>query len=160
MILNQAYIDSPLGIIEIKATEDALLSVTFQNKAPEEHIPAFQNNLVKETANQLNAYFQKKLNIFDLPVAFDGTDFQVKVWKHLLTIPFGQVITYNQLALRLGSQLLTRAVGTANGANKIAIIVPCHRVIGKNGALTGYAGELWRKEWLLDHEGAIPRKLL
>jgi O-6-methylguanine DNA methyltransferase len=108
--------------------------------------------LVDEAERQLRAYFAGALRSFDLPCAAPGTEYQRRVWARLAAIPFGVTATYGALAAELGSS--ARAVGTANGANPIAIVVPCHRVIGKSGALTGYAGGLPKKRWLLVHEGA------
>ena len=104
---------------------------------------------------QLEAYFRGELRSFDLPLAPHGTPFQLEVWAELVRIPYGQTISYGELARRLGNPLLTRAVGTANGANPISIIVPCHRVIGANGSLTGYGGGLPRKAELLRREGGL-----
>ena len=103
---------------------------------------------------QLNAYFRGERIAFDLPVAPSGTAFQEQVWRELVTIPYGTTITYGALARRVGGVEASRAVGLASGRNPIAIIVPCHRVIGASGALTGYGGGLHRKEWLLRHERA------
>lgn len=101
---------------------------------------------------QLEAYFAGELKDFDLPLAAQGTDFQKKVWAALCGIPYGQTISYGELARRIGQPMASRAVGLANGQNPISIIVPCHRVIGANGTLTGYGGGLSRKQWLLAHE--------
>jgi AraC family transcriptional regulator of adaptative response/methylated-DNA-[protein]-cysteine methyltransferase len=106
---------------------------------------------------QLEDYFRGKLIGFQLPLVFTGTGFQYKVWERLVQIPCGQTITYRQLAGDLGNPLAIRAVAAANGANKLALLVPCHRVIGSAGNLTGYAGGLWRKQWLLDHESKQAR---
>jgi O-6-methylguanine DNA methyltransferase len=111
--------------------------------------------LLKKLDDQLASYFDGKLRDFDLPLSFTGTDFQKKVWKRLCQIPYGQVVNYGWIASRIGSPDSSRAVGRANGANPIAIVVPCHRVIGKDGQLVGYGGKLWRKKWLLEHEGAL-----
>lgn len=101
---------------------------------------------------QLDEYFAGKRTSFDLPLDLQGTEFQLKVWNELLKIPYGKTISYKELSLRLGNLLAIRAAGAANGANPISIIVPCHRVIGSDGSLTGYAGGLWRKKWLLELE--------
>jgi O-6-methylguanine DNA methyltransferase len=108
--------------------------------------------LLAPVRTQLEAYFRGELRGFDLPLAPHGTPFQLQVWAELRKIPYGQTISYGELARRLGNPLLTRAVGTANGANPISIIVPCHRVIGADGSLTGYAGGLQLKRALLDLE--------
>ena len=104
---------------------------------------------------QLAAYFAGELMSFDLPVAMSGTPFQLRVWQALVRIPFGTAISYAELAKRLGKPTAMRAVGAANGRNPLAIIVPCHRVIGADGTLTGYGGGLERKEWLLTHEARL-----
>jgi methylated-DNA-[protein]-cysteine S-methyltransferase len=106
----------------------------------------------REVRNQLRAYFEGELRDFDLPIRMDGTDFQRLAWKELMNIPFGTTISYAEQARRIGRAGSARAVGSANGRNPISIVVPCHRVIGANGTLTGYGGGLDRKQWLLDHE--------
>jgi len=103
-------------------------------------------------STQLTEYFEKKREDFDLPLTYPGTDFQKSVWEILRTIPYGTTWSYQQEAEKLGNPKAVRAVAKANGDNRIAIIIPCHRVIGKDGKLAGYGGGLWRKRWLLDHE--------
>jgi methylated-DNA-[protein]-cysteine S-methyltransferase len=110
-----------------------------------------------ETARQLNEYFAGRRREFDLPLRLQGTAFQNRVWQELTEIPYGATWSYGQLAKRLGNPNASRAVGLANGQNPISILVPCHRVIGADGSLTGYGGGLERKHWLLTHEGAIDR---
>lgn len=109
----------------------------------------------KAVIAQLLEYFERRRTVFDVPLAPVGTPFQLRVWTELLAIPLGVTISYGELATRLGDRKASRAVGLANGRNPISIIVPCHRVIGANGQLTGYGGGLDRKEWLLRHEGAL-----
>lgn len=150
------YINSPLGEIELCSDDQGLVSVLF--------VSTFKRNLVKheiktqpllaEVENQLNAYFNNSLNRFDLPLSFIGTDFQQRVWKELTQIPFGKTVTYLELAKRLGDEKCIRAAASANGKNPISIIVPCHRVIGSNGQLVGYSGNIERKSFLLNHEGS------
>jgi methylated-DNA-[protein]-cysteine S-methyltransferase len=111
--------------------------------------------LLVETARQLTEYFAGKRLVFDLPLAARGTGFQEIVWRALCAIPFGVTRSYGELATAIGRPSASRAVGTANSKNPIAIIVPCHRVIGANGTLTGYAGGMAAKRWLLDHEAAV-----
>ncbi len=152
------YYQSPLGMLEIKANSDALVSVQFLSEEVVRTIGEIMSPLVEETIRQLRAYFEGTLKQFDLPLEFIGTEFQQKVWKELTKISFGQTVSYGRLADLLGSRQLVRAVGSANGKNPIGIIVPCHRVIGNQGDLVGYAGGLWRKQWLLEHEGS--QKLL
>jgi methylated-DNA-[protein]-cysteine S-methyltransferase len=112
------------------------------------------NAITEETVKQLDRYFEGNLKKFELPLAPEGTEFQQKVWHELASIPFGETWSYLDLARKVGTDKHTRAVGLANGKNPIAIIIPCHRVIGNNGDLTGYAGGLHRKKWLLAHEAA------
>jgi len=146
------YYDSPLGLIEIRATAEAVTYLEFAEEAQETGQPGV---MTKRTKQQLADYFAGKRQEFDLPLAFDGTDFQKLVWQQLLTIPYGRIISYQDLANEIGKPDAVRAVGAANGQNPISIIAPCHRVIGSDGHLTGYGGGLWRKEWLLKHEGAL-----
>lgn len=108
---------------------------------------------------QLDEYFGGRCGEFNLPLDLQGTEFQKRVWAELQKIPFGKTVTYKELALRLGDVKAIRAVGTANGANPVSLIVPCHRVIGSDGSLVGYGGGLWRKKWLLQHEGALKPEL-
>jgi len=152
-----AYTDSPLGLLEISGTEQSLSSVLFagarHKPAPGKEATAGEMpNPVQVCIRQLAEYFEGRRMDFDLPIRPQGTDFQEKIWGLLLDIPFGQTISYLELSRRYGDEKAIRAVGTANGSNPICIIVPCHRVIGSNGKLIGYGGDLWRKEWLLRHE--------
>ena len=109
---------------------------------------------------QLDTYFAGELETFDVPMALHGTPFQQRVWEQLTRIPFGETISYSELARRLGDTKLVRAVGLANGRNPISIIVPCHRVIGADGSLVGYGGGLERKQWLLEHEAVASGRRL
>ncbi len=145
------YMDSPVGRIAIRGTADYISAVLFIDGAATEPTPEAAP-LLHACAQQLLEYFEKKRTQFDLPLQQQGTAFQQQVWQQLTTIPYGQTITYLALAKRVGNVKSIRAVGTTNGRNSISIIVPCHRVIGSDGSLTGYAGGLWRKQWLLDHE--------
>ena len=113
-----------------------------------------------DVESQLDAYFAGEREDFDLPLALHGTDFQMRVWEQLTRIPYGETISYSQLALRLGDPKLVRAVGLANGRNPVSIIVPCHRVIGADGSLVGYGGGLERKQWLLEHEAVTSGRRL
>jgi len=116
--------------------------------------------LAAQWSSQLDEYFRRERSIFELPLDLHGTDFQLRVWNELLNIPFGRTVTYKELTLRLGDIKAIRAVAAANGANPVSIIVPCHRVIGSDGSLTGYAGGLWRKQWLLEFERGEQRLAL
>jgi len=142
---------SPLGPVRITSNGSAITSVLFIDDETEA-AEAPSDPLVAECIRQLEAYFAGRLTQFDLPLSPQGTEFQQRVWRELQIVPFGRTATYSDLAHRLGDPNLTRAVGAANGSNPIAIILPCHRIIGTDGSLTGYAGGLWRKQWLLRHE--------
>ncbi|MCB0077104.1 MAG: methylated-DNA--[protein]-cysteine S-methyltransferase [Anaerolineales bacterium] len=147
-----SYVETPLGLVEIEANAHGLTALRFVEAAPE----AVQGNGISEAAaTQLIDYFAGARRDFSVPLAMQGTEFQQGVWRALTEIPYGQTISYQQLAVRLGQPHGAQAVGAANGQNPIAIIVPCHRVLGKDGALIGYAGGLHRKAWLLRHEGAL-----
>ena len=147
------FYQSPIGLIEIIVNDDRLIAVKFLDEIIEiNQVLAETSDIIDHTIAQLTKYFNGNLKQFDLPVTFKGTVFQIKVWEELMNIPFGKTISYLQLAKSLGSEKLVRAVGNSNGKNPIAIIVPCHRVIGINSKLVGYAGGLWRKQWLLEHE--------
>lgn len=149
------YYSSPIGLLEIKTLQNQLVGLHFSHSAE-----IFSNTkkvqpdtaLQKKCVQQLDEYFKGSLKQFDLPLHLIGTPFQQSVWNALRTISFGKTTSYQQLSKQLGNTRAIRAVGTANGKNPIAIIIPCHRIIGSNGDLTGYAGELWRKKWLLEHE--------
>jgi methylated-DNA-[protein]-cysteine S-methyltransferase len=145
---------SPLGLLEIKGNNDAIVCVNFKKDLiPETADEELTDHpLLVECHNQLNAYFTGRLKTFHLPLRPAGTDFQLKIWELLQRIPFGKTISYMQLAKQTGNVKTIRAAGTANGKNPIPIIIPCHRVIGANGTLVGYSGEMWRKKWLIDHE--------
>jgi methylated-DNA-[protein]-cysteine S-methyltransferase len=138
--------------MEIKVTDGVITSVEFVEEAREEERPG---SVVEEAIRQLSAYFEGTRRDFDLPISPQGTEFQQLVWQHLLHIPYGQIISYQDLAKAIGKPEAIRAVGAANGQNPISVVVPCHRVLGSDGSLTGYGGGLWRKEWLLKHEGAL-----
>ena len=151
------WLNSPLGRLLLTATDQALTGLYFdgQKHSPtisEHWIASAQAALISQTAAQLGEYFAHQRQGFDLPLAPTGTPFQQQVWQALRHIPFGHTLSYGALAQRLGQPQASRAVGAANGRNPIAIIVPCHRVIAANQKLTGYAGGLDRKQWLLDHE--------
>jgi len=149
MNLESACIQSPVGILEISGSTSGIRSIMFINENIEPtEIPA----CLQDCVSQLNEYFEGTRKHFDIVIDPVGTEFQLKAWKQLQTIPFGKTISYLDLARLTGSETNTRAVGNANGKNKINIVVPCHRVIGSNGKLTGYGGGLWRKEILLKHE--------
>ncbi len=150
------YYQSPIGLLKISGTEAYISEVSFYDASHKQtpknkHIP----NLLINCLEELIQYFNGELRQFTLPLNQPGTTFQQDVWNLLTQIPFGKTISYLELARKTGDSKATRAVANANGKNHIAIIVPCHRVIGSNKELTGYAGGLWRKKWLLDHEAKV-----
>lgn len=150
-------ISSPAGPIHIVADDTHLVAITFaanwervQKSVP--YNKGDSNEIIDNTRVQLLEYFAGKRTAFDLPVIFHGTEFQERAWCALLTIPYGETRSYSEQAIRIGNPGAVRAVGRANGLNPIAIVVPCHRVIGKSGRLTGYAGGLEIKKFLLNLE--------
>ncbi len=149
------YYTSPLGEIEIKFDTNYIFAFHFMDEQNASKKISEANKVSVEAIRQLTSYFDGSLKQFTLPLKTEGTLFQQKVWKELCTIEFGKTISYLQLARQLGDEKCIRAAASANGKNPFAIIIPCHRVIGSNGSLTGYAGKLWRKQWLLEHEAKI-----
>jgi methylated-DNA-[protein]-cysteine S-methyltransferase len=147
------YIDTPVGPLEIKGDDRFVNGVNFREQMGVSDPTPPQ--VLLDCARQLEEYFAGKRLDFELPISQNGTEFQQTVWSQLCVIPYAITISYQQLANRIGNPKSIRAVGTTNGRNQIAIIVPCHRVIGSNGSLTGYAGGLWRKKWLLEHEHKV-----
>lgn len=145
---SKKYIESPIGMLEIVAEDDFVIEINFVGCQKEENT----SQVLEECANQLKEYFNGKRKEFHVPVRQQGTEFRKGVWDALLKISFGETACYKDIAVLIGNEKAVRAVGLANKNNKIPIIIPCHRIIGKDGSLTGYAGELWRKEWLLNHE--------
>lgn len=142
---------SPVGILEIISEDNTITSLLFRDDI--EVIPDFkENQIIQNCIAQLVEYFEGKRFEFDLALNPPGTEFQRKVWGKVSEISFGEVSSYSDISKALGNPKLTRAVGLANGANPIPIIIPCHRVIGADGSLTGYSGGLNRKKWLLNHE--------
>jgi methylated-DNA-[protein]-cysteine S-methyltransferase len=149
-------IDSPLGPLKVVASDKGLAAILWHDEnAGILHSSPVENTghpVLAETARQLRAYFAGRLRRFSLPLDFQGTAFQQSVWQALLTIPFGETRSYAKIARQIGRPKAVRAVGAANGRNPISIVAPCHRVIGSNGALTGYAGGLAAKQHLLGLE--------
>ncbi len=146
------YYESPIGTVEIGGTDSAITRLYFVESYRADVVSA---PLIDEAIDQMAAYFIDGQTTFDLPLELRGTDFQKQVWNQLLTVPYGRTVGYQSIADALGNPTAVRAVGAANGQNPISIIVPCHRIIGSDGRLIGYGGGLWRKEWLLRHEGAL-----
>lgn len=147
-----AYWESPIGLMEIGCSAVGLAALNFIEMPRH---PVSDTSLLADATRQIASYFSGKLTAFDLPLDLHGTDFQRRVWTQLLTVPFGQTATYLEIALALENPQAVRAVGAANGQNPVSVVVPCHRIIGSNGKLIGYGGGLWRKEWLLRHEGSL-----
>jgi len=159
MAIYKTYYKSPLGPIEISGMQDSILSVDFvEDMLPgDDDLPFCLKTCIK----QIDEYFNGKRKEFLLKLDPQGTIFQRRVWKQLEKIPFGAVVTYSEIASIIGKPNACREVGRANGRNPIAIIIPCHRVVGSDGSLTGYGGGLWRKEWLIKHEkGYQPNNII
>ena len=147
--METAFIQSPLGITKIRGDENGISEISILNEGDvSKKIP----KQLQEGVSQLQEYFEGKRICFDFKINPHGTDFQQKVWQELLNIPYGKTMSYLDLSKKLGDAKAIRAVASANGKNPLWIVIPCHRVIGTNGSLTGYAGGLWRKKWLLEHE--------
>lgn len=142
--------DSPIGVLKLSSDERALKSISFDT----EYVPreSFTPDVLIEAQRQLETYFSGSLLVFDLPVDPEGTEFQRRVWEHVSAVRYGSTMSYVGIARELNCENSSRAVGMANGKNPLPIIIPCHRIIGHNGKLTGYAGGLERKKWLLLHE--------
>ena len=152
-----AYIKTPLGIATIIGDENGVSEISVSQEGEVSTIiPA----VLQEAVLQLQDYFEKKRTSFDFKINLKGTEFQQKVWKCLLEIPFGKTMSYMDLSNNMGDAKAIRAVASANGKNPLWIVVPCHRVIGADGSLTGYAGGLWRKKWLLEHENPTTQQSL
>ena len=154
---HKAYYHSPIGWVEIQASFDVVTSVVFCEAPKNEECT--DSAILAKCVRQLDEYFGGQRMNFDVPVSQKGTEFQQKVWNALLNIPFGKTVSYAYIAKMIDNPQAVRAVGAANGQNKLWIIVPCHRVIGANGSLTGYAGGLDRKKWLLAHEAKVVSSL-
>lgn len=146
-----AFYKSKVGIIEAKGMDGLIEEINFIDDINETN-PGNLPDYLHECIAQLDEYFNHKRKEFTVKIKFNGTEFQKRVWNQLLNIPFGKTISYLDLAEKLGNPKVIRAAASANGKNKLAILVPCHRVIGSNGELVGYAGGLWRKKILLNHE--------
>jgi methylated-DNA-[protein]-cysteine S-methyltransferase len=144
------YYQSPIGLVEIAGTDAALTGLSFVESRPRK--PGDEPPLLRDALRQIDEYFLGRRTEFSIPLKTEGTSFQEDVWRALRGIGYGMTASYQDIARTVGRPDAVRAVGAANGANPISIIIPCHRVIGKDGRLTGYGGGLWRKEWLLHHE--------
>jgi methylated-DNA-[protein]-cysteine S-methyltransferase len=148
-----SYYTSPIGSIEVSATDQGLISsvlfVDSESKA------SSGNAIIEDCKKQLDEYFKGERREFSLPYQLLGTDFQKIIWNKLKSIEYGKTMSYSELAERLRSPKGARAIGNTNGKNCLLLILPCHRIVGQDGSLTGYAGGLWRKKWLLDHESQV-----
>ncbi len=147
------YYESPVGLLKIGGTDNYITELSFLDNSNQltYGVPGV-SDILHQCTEQLIEFFQGRRKSFDIPIHQEGTDFQQNVWNELLQIPFGKTISYLDLAKRMGDPKATRAVAGSNGKNKIAIIVPCHRVIGTDKSLVGYSGGMQRKKWLLQHE--------
>jgi len=147
---QEAFYNSPIGTIQIVGNENGIISVLFTDNSlkTSSHIP----DCLQDCVLQLEEYFNKVRTNFNLKLQLIGTDFQKSVWEELQSIPFGKTTSYLEQSKKMNNVLAIRAIAAANGKNPISIVVPCHRVVGSDGSLTGYAGGLWRKKWLLEHE--------
>jgi len=157
--MNKLYsIDykSPIGILEIIGTDQAISSILFvERELMENTVQEETPQVLKDCLAQIDDYFKGELHEFTFPYVMNGTIFQQSVWNALKGITYAQTGSYKDIAVTIGNEKAIRAVGSANGRNKLTIVIPCHRIIGTNGKLTGYAGGLWRKEWLLQHEHKV-----
>ncbi len=158
--MEEAYIHTPLGIAKLIGNKDGLQSITILNSASRTVVTDVIPDVLTDAVYQLNEYFLGTRKTFSLNLNPQGTSFQQKVWQELQNIPFGTTISYLTLSKRLGDPKAIRAVAAANGKNPLWIVIPCHRVIGSNGDLTGYAGGIWRKKWLLEHESPHKQQTL
>ena len=155
--METTYIETPLGITKIIGDENGISEISVLDEGEiSDKIPLE----LQEAVNQLRDYFDGSRTDFTLKLNPKGTDFQQTVWKELGNIPFGKTMSYLDLAKKLGDPKVIRAAASANGKNPLWIVVPCHRVIGTDGSLTGYAGGLWRKKWLLEHENPTNQQSL
>lgn len=153
---GRVYYSSPVGELLVESEDDKITTLGFLK---DQKLETASTPVLEQCVSELDEYFLRGRKFFSVELNLVGTSFQVRVWTELLTIPFGKTISYLTLAKRLGDPDRVRAVGLANGQNPVAIIVPCHRVIGQHGDLVGYAGGLDKKEWLLSHEGAVLQQL-
>tara|TARA_R110002049_G_scaffold15417_5_gene63061 strand:- start:11923 stop:12396 length:474 start_codon:yes stop_codon:yes gene_type:complete len=156
--MESAFIKTPLGIAKIEGDENGLTSITVFDS--EEQVSDIIPELLEDAVYQLQEYFEGSRTEFSLALNPEGTEFQIKVWQALTQIPYGKTVSYHDLSKSLGDVKAIRAVAAANGRNPLWIVVPCHRVIGSDGSLTGYAGGLHRKKWLLEHESPIKQQSL
>lgn len=156
----KVYYQSPIGILQIKSTEKGIESILFTEKETIDANNSTSCKNIHKCITQLDEYFSQNRTVFKLVFDLKGTAFQQRVWNELLNVPFGKTKSYLEQAKALGDVKAIRAVASANGRNPISIIIPCHRIIGSDGSLTGYAGGIWRKKWLLTHESGYKQQTL
>ncbi|MBT8265534.1 MAG: methylated-DNA--[protein]-cysteine S-methyltransferase [Bacteroidia bacterium] len=156
--MKKCYVNTPLGIASIKGDKNGMTAISILND--KDKVSDIVPEELQECVQQLQEYFNGERQSFSLKLNPDGTEFQKKVWTELLTIPFGKTISYLDLSKQLGDVKAIRAVASANGKNPLWVIIPCHRVIGSDGSLVGYAGGLGRKRWLLNHESPVKQQSL
>ncbi|RBP44995.1 methylated-DNA--[protein]-cysteine S-methyltransferase [Garciella nitratireducens] len=144
-----SYLQSPIGFMEIRANKKQIIGIQFVEKRD-----SYENTnfIIQEALKQLEEYFMGERKNFNFPFKFSGTLFQKRVWEELIKVPYGETLSYGDIAKSIGNFKASRAVGNANNKNKLLIVIPCHRIIGADGNLRGYRGEVWRKKWLLKHE--------
>lgn len=154
--MDKVYFDSPIGLLRITANKTGITRIDYPNQKQATAINCITSNPhLTSAVTELEHYFGGSLKHFSTSLAAEGTPFQLSVWKELSKIPYGATASYGDIAERIENTGASQAVGMANNRNPISIIVPCHRVIGRNGKLVGYGGGIWRKEWLLKHEGIL-----
>lgn len=151
------YVETPIGLLQLKSNDHGLISILFVEEREDE---VMESPLTQLGGKQIQEYFDGQRKSFKLPLILDGTAFQQQVWQIVKTISFGKSLTYSALARQLNQVGSPSAVGQANGKNRFAIVIPCHRLVGQQGHLAGYAWGQWRKEWLLKHEGVLKHSAL
>jgi methylated-DNA-[protein]-cysteine S-methyltransferase len=155
MTLTTTTLETPVGPLRLVASEVGLRSVSFRGEAPDPDAVDGDSHLLDEAARQLGEYFAGTRTAFTIPLDLRGTPFQLDAWRHLAEIPYGETVSYAEQARRVGRPRAVRAIGAANGSNPVPIVLPCHRVIGSDGSLTGFGGGLQVKRALLDHEAGV-----
>jgi methylated-DNA-[protein]-cysteine S-methyltransferase len=151
-MIELAFLSTPIGLLRVTATTDAVTATDWVEAA----LPAeVSNPLLRQAVAELDAYFRGERQVFGVPLAPAGTPFQQRVWEAVAGVPYGRTTSYKAIAEALDAPKAVRAIGAANGQNPLPIFIPCHRIVGHDGRLVGYGGGLWRKAWLLRHEGAI-----
>jgi methylated-DNA-[protein]-cysteine S-methyltransferase len=158
-VLYRDSIETPLGQLHILATEHGVSHIRFSEQALQAEV-IHANEVIEHCIQELREYFNGTRTEFSIPLAPSGTKFEISVWNNLMHVPYASTCSYLDIANHIKNPKAVRAVGKANGANPIAILIPCHRVVGVDGSLVGYSGELWRKRWLLDHEARVAGTIL